>query len=185
MSLEKLQKIYFISGVSGVGKTSTMTHLKKSLSSDKYDIRDLDERGVPDGGGLEWLNNETRYWLETAKENAENGKSTIICGFANPELFNEVYKQGEDIPAELILLHASPKVLEERLHRRHSTPESVKEIERAAGIPLEQFIENNKKFTYTLKSIFEKNGGSIIETDNKPPEDVSKEIVQIVTKTAS
>src|SRR5690606_25871124 len=75
-------KIYFISGVSGVGKSSTLKHLKEALPSNKYDVRDLDERGVADGGGLEWLNNDTRYWLDVAKENALAGKDTIICGFA-------------------------------------------------------------------------------------------------------
>lgn len=177
-----MQKIYFISGVSGVGKTSTMVHLKEMLNSDEYDIRDLDERGVPDGGGLEWLNNETRYWLDVAKKDAQSGKSTIICGFANPELFKEVYRSGEDVPAELILLHASPQVLEERLRQRHSTPDSVKEIERASGVPLEKFIEDNKSFTPTLKTIFEKNGGVIIETDNKSPKNVAGEIVKFLTR---
>lgn len=88
-----MEKIYFISGVSGVGKTSTLKHLKSVLSPDFYDIRDLDERGVPDGGGFNWLNNETRYWLDVAKDNAKNGKSTFVCGFANPELFEKVTKK--------------------------------------------------------------------------------------------
>lgn len=175
-----LNKIYFISGVSGVGKTSTMVHLKKILSPEKYNICDLDERGVPDGGGLEWLNNETRYWLDVARGNAQNNKSTIVCGFANPELFKDVYKQGEDIPAEIILLYASPQVVEERLRRRHSTTESIKEIERASGVSLEKFIENNKLFTPTLREIFEKSGGVIIETDDKSPEDVVDKIIKII-----
>jgi len=72
-----MNKIYFISGVSGVGKSSTIHHLKKLLSEDKYDIRDIDERGVPDGGGLEWLNKETRHWLDVAKLNALNGKALL------------------------------------------------------------------------------------------------------------
>ena len=120
------RKIFFISGVSGVGKTSTMGHLKKMLPSHEYDVRDIDERGVPDGGGLEWLNRETRYWLDVAKENARSDKNTIICGFANPELFKHVYDPSSDVPAELILLHASKEVLKKRLRDRHSTPESIK-----------------------------------------------------------
>jgi broad-specificity NMP kinase len=175
-------KIYFISGVSGVGKSLTMTHLKNILSSEKYDIRDLDERGVPDGGGQEWLNNETRHWLDVATSNAENGKSTIICGFANPELFKIVYKPKEDIPAELILLHASGHVIEERLRRRHSTPESIKEIERASGISLDKFIENCKSFAPTLHSIFERIGGTIIETDSKSPEIIVREIIKFLER---
>lgn len=180
MLSEQTQKIYFVSGVSGVGKTSTMAYLKDMLPSDEYDIRDLDERGVPDGGGLEWLKNETRYWLDVAKNNVYDGKSTIVCGFANPELFKDVYKSNEDVPVEIILLHASPQVIEERLRGRHSTPESVKEIERAAGVSLDQFIEDCKTCTSTLKSAVEEYGGIIIETDEKSPDKVAVEIVRAV-----
>lgn len=176
-----MSKIYFISGVSGVGKSSTMDHLEKLLPSDKYDIRDIDERGVPDGGGLDWLNKETRHWLDVAKSNASNGKSTIICGFANPELFEKVYKKDEDIPAQIILLHASGDILRQRLQARHSTSESIREIERASALPVEKFIENNIEFAPKFREICEKYQCPIIETDNKSPEDIAREIVAIIT----
>lgn len=176
----KEPKIYFISGVSGVGKSSTMSHLKDKLSSNKYDVRDLDERGVPDGGGLVWLSNETRHWLDVAKDNALNGKSTIICGFANPELFKDIYKPNEDISAKLILLHVSGEALEHRLRARHATIDSIKEIERAAGVSVEDFIKNNIEFSSTLHSIFEKSGNPIVETDNKTPKEVAEEIINII-----
>lgn len=175
-----MNKIYFISGVSGVGKSSTIHHLKKLLSEDKYDIRDIDERGVPDGGGLDWLNKETRYWLDVAKLNALNGKSTIICGFANPELFKEVYKQDEDVPAKIILLHASGDILRQRLQARHSTPESIKEIERASALSVDKFIENNIEFAPKFHEICEKYQCPVVETDNKTPEDISMEIAKLI-----
>lgn len=59
-------QLYFVSGVSGVGKSSTMQHLREMLPADTYDIRDFDERGVPDGGGREWHDAETRHWFEAA-----------------------------------------------------------------------------------------------------------------------
>lgn len=176
-----MSKIYFISGVSGVGKSSTMDHLEKLLPSDKYDIRDIDERGVPDGGGLDWLNKETRHWLDVAKSNASNGKSTIICGFANPELFEKVYKKDEDIPAQIILLHASEEVLRNRLETRHSTPESIKEIERMAGVSVYKFIEDIVEHAPKFRETCEKYQCPIIETDNKSPKDIAREIVAIIT----
>lgn len=175
-----MPKIYFISGVSGVGKTSTLIHLKNKLDSNLYDVRDIDERGVPDGGGLEWLNRETRYWLDVAKMNAQDGKNTIICGFANPELFELVYKKEEDIPALIILLSASPETINARLLQRHNTPESIQEIERASGVSLEQFIQNNMSFSIEFKKIFEAKGLPIIETDNKTPEEIATEIIKIL-----
>lgn len=175
-----MQKVYFISGVSGVGKTSTLKHLKNMLDENLYNIRDLDERGVPDGGGIEWLKSETRYWLDIAKENSKLGKSTIICGFANPELFDEIYKKDIDIPAKIILLNISSDNLRKRLEGRHDTLESVKEIERASGVSLNEFIENNIKFLSEFKKIFEDRGLPIIETDDKTPEIVSKEVIDVI-----
>lgn len=176
-----MNKIYFVSGVSGVGKSSTMNHLKRMLPANKYDIRDIDERGVPDGGGLKWLNKETRHWLNVAKSNALNGRSTIVCGFANPELFREVYKQDEDIPAQIILLHASGDTLKQRLQARHSTLESIKEIERASALPVDKFIESNIEFAPRLREICENYQCPVIETDDRTPEEIAREIVRIIT----
>ncbi len=173
-------KIYFISGVSGVGKTSTLKHLKNTLDSNLYDVRDLDERGVPDGGGLEWLNKETRYWLDVAKINAEEGKNTIICGFANPELFEQVYKKDEDIPVVIILLDATPETIRQRLLNRHATSESIKEIERASAVSLNKFIENNTAFAPEFRTIFKKRNLPIIQTDDKTPEEVVEDIIEIL-----
>lgn len=175
-----MKKIYFISGVCGVGKTATLKHLQGMLDKNLYDVRDLDERGVPDGGGIEWLKNETRYWLDIAKENSEHGKSTIVCGFANPELFEQIYKKDTDIPAKIILLNASGETIRARLAGRHNTSESVKEIERASGISLDKFIENNINFSAGFKKIFEKRKLPIVETDNLTPEEVSKSVIKII-----
>ncbi len=175
-----MNKIYFVSGVSGVGKTSTLKHLRNVLNKNFYDVRDLDERGVPDGGGIKWLKNETRYWLDIAKENSKIGKSTIICGFANPELFDEIYNGDTDIPAQMILLNASANTIHSRLMGRHDTQESIKEIERASGVSLDTFIENNTKFSVEFRKIFEQRKLPIIETDNLNPVEVSEEVIKII-----
>ena len=174
-------KIYFISGVCGVGKTSAVKCLKKMVSTDKYDIHDFDERGVPDGGGPVWHDAETRFWLETAATNAKEGKDTIISGFANPDQFKKVYRSGTDIPAQLILLTSSDETLRTRLQNRHSTPATIKEINRASGVSLDTFIEDNVSFTPTLRTIFKNNHFPIIDTNGKSPEEVAREIIQIVS----
>lgn len=170
-------KIIFISGVSGVGKTSVKDHLKSLLSPELVDVRDLDERGVPDGGGIAWLLSETRHWLDVAKTNAQEDKDTIICGFANPELFEQVYNKENDIPAEIILLDASSGVIEQQLRGRHTTHESLREIERAAGKPFDEFVAGCVSFAPTLRAIFEKHSYPIIDTDNKTPSEVAQKII--------
>ena len=154
-------------------------HLKKMLPADQFDVRDFDERGVPDGGGLDWHNRETRKWLDIAATNAKEDRSTIICGYAEHERFRGVHTS-EDVPGQLILLHASGDTIRERLLGRYPTAESIKEINRASGVPLDKFIENNVSYAPTLRTLFEKEGAPIIETDNKSPEKVAGEIVGLV-----
>lgn len=154
------------------------------LDADFYDVRDLDERGVPDGGGLDWLKNETRHWLDVAKENSKIGKNTIICGFANPELFGEIYKNDSDVSMQIILLSASKETIRSRLIGRHDTADSIKEIERASAVHLDEFVENNANFSVELKKIFEKSNMPILETDNKTPEEVTVEVKGIIENEA-
>ncbi|MFA6422342.1 MAG: hypothetical protein WCV92_03020 [Candidatus Buchananbacteria bacterium] len=180
--MQKIPQVYFISGVSGVGKSSVLKHLKEIIPVDEYNIRDFDERGVPDGGGLEWHNNETFYWLEVANENAKHKKSTIICGFADPVRFWKIYNKEKHIPATLILLHASAETIRDRLLGRYPTSESIKEINRASGVQLDEFIENNISYAPVLYDIFKKENSPIIETDNKTPLEIAQEIIKIIQK---
>lgn len=176
MTINKTSKIYFISGVCGVGKSSVLKHLKNLLPTDKYDIRDFDERGVPDGGGQEWHDGETFLWLDIAKENSKKDKSTIVCGFQNPERFRQLHKKEVHIPATLFLLHASADTLRKRLFGRYPTTESILEINRASGVSLDKFVEDNVSFAPQLRILFEEENSLVIETDTMTPEEVAKEI---------
>ena len=178
--MTKAPQVYFISGVCGVGKSSVITHLKNILPVGSYDIRDFDERGVPDGGGQEWHDKETLYWLEVAAANAQENKSTIVCGFRNPEQFVKVHNKEKHLPAQLFLLHASGNTIRERLLGRYPTPESIAEINRASGESLNKFVEGNVLFAPQLRKIFEKEGVPIIDTDTKTPEEVAQEIVKLL-----
>ncbi|HEX5774998.1 MAG TPA: hypothetical protein VFY28_03540, partial [Candidatus Paceibacterota bacterium] len=77
------QKIYFVSGVNGVGKSTLIPHLKALLPADKYIVHDFDARGVPDGADRAWRINEVKLWLEEAAKIED--KNTVVCGFAKPE----------------------------------------------------------------------------------------------------
>lgn len=169
-------QVYFISGVCGTGKSSTRTHLKEILPTASFDVRDFDERGVPDGGGPAWHDKETEHWLDVAAENAKRGVSTIVCGFAEPERFKKVHKKEKHPQATLFLLHASSDTIRKRLLGRYPTLESVKEINRASGVPLNEFVENMISFAPQLRTIFEKEGMPIIETDTKTSREVAQEI---------
>ena len=172
--------LYFVSGVSGVGKTATLTQLKKLLP-EQYDVRDLDERGVPDGGGPEWLATETRHWVDIANDNSLQGITTVVCGFANPEVFLKIHKE-TDVPALLVLLDARGETIQERLLGRYPTKESEKEIERASGTTLESFVENCVSFAPKLRKLFDTYQMPVVETDTKTPEEVGREVATIITR---
>ena len=178
--MPKASQIYFISGVCVVGKSAVITDLKTILPPSEYDVHDFDERGVPDGGGFDWHSKETLRWLEVGGKNAANNISTIICGFQNPEEFNKLHNKEIHAPAKLLLLHASGDTIRKRLLGRYPTPESIAEINRASGEPLNQFVEDNISFAPTLRAIFEKEGAPIIDTDAKTPEEVAREIVKLL-----
>lgn len=180
--MQKKPRVYFISGVCGVGKSSVLKLLKGFLPVGGYDIRDFDERGVPDGGGQEWHNNETLYWLEVANENAKHKKSTIVCGFADPTRFWNVHNKEKHIEATLLLLNASAEIIRNRLMGRYPTLESIQEINRASGAQLDEFIEGNISYAPILHDIFKKENSPIIETDEKTPLEVAQEISEIIQK---
>lgn len=152
-----------------------MFDLRKLLPQDMFDIRDFDERGVPDGGGDEWHGKETKNWLDIAAKNAMVGKSTIICGFNEPRRIKAVHSDPHP-SFELILLDASPDTIRKRLRGRYPTKESEKEIERASGVTLEKFIQDCVNFLPEMRNSCEKDGCLIIETDNKLPSEIAKEI---------
>ena len=154
-----------------------MRGLRELLPPDKFDVRDFDERGVPDGGGREWHNAETFHWLTVATENTTVGKSTIICGFNEPERVLAIHTESHP-DVELILLHASADTIRRRLRGRYPTAESEREIERASGTSLEKFIENCVSYAPTLHQKFEEENCLIIDTDNKSPEEVAGEIAK-------
>src|SRR3989344_1157619 len=111
-------KAFFISGVCGVGKSAIIPYLKKLLPSEKYDVRDFDERGVPDGADHSWRKAEVKKWLEVAKESAGRGVVTVICGFVKSKDFEDLVSG--DLEAEILLLDADSETIRKRLVGRYS-----------------------------------------------------------------
>jgi hypothetical protein len=102
-----MKKIYFVTGVNGVGKTSVIPYLK-SMLRDKFEVHDFDERGVPDNVGRQWRIEETDYWIKLGEVNFQKGIITVVCGFARPSEQNNP-------SVGFILLdadHSSQKIME-------------------------------------------------------------------------
>lgn len=168
-------KIYFIIGVSGVGKTSLLHQLKTLLSARKFEIHDFDERGVPDNAGHSWRLDETEYWLNVGKENLKKGVQTVICGFARPLEMEQLFR-GSSENVSYYLLDADEETIRKRIEGRYQTDESRREITRVTGKSLEEFIENNVNFSSILREECMKYHCKIIDTSALIPEEVAKEI---------
>ena len=171
-------KIYFITGVCGSGKTTALLLLKSLLPKDKYDLHDLDERGVPKGGGRAWRFEETKYLISLGKQNTEKGITTVISGFSRPSETKDLAPEQKNI--SFILLDADSNTIEQRILGRYPTEESRAKFTEKQGKSIEQFIQENTSFTETMRREAHEYGSYIIDTNNKTPEMIAGEIFNIV-----
>tara|TARA_B100001179_G_C18484662_1_gene357180 strand:+ start:199 stop:726 length:528 start_codon:yes stop_codon:yes gene_type:complete len=173
-----MKKVYFLSGCSGVGKTTIMNYLK-TLLPDSYKVCDFDERGVPDNADHTWRLNQTKEWIKEGRDITEDNKLLLVCGFLNPDEMEDIQKDFLDVEVLTILLDGDADVIEKRLRTRNQNNEVKANLERVVG-SAEDFIQNNTKFIPVLREIFKKHNLPIIDTTNKNPEEVAKEVVKLI-----
>ncbi len=173
-------KIYFISGVCGVGKSSLIPHLKNLLSSDKFDVRDFDERGVPDGADRNWRKSEVKKWLEVGELSAQENISTIICGFVKRSDFEEA--STENTPEiKTILLDADSETIRKRLMGRYSVNGVFDETKKVIGKPVTEFIESNVYYCDIMRKECIEEGWVVIDTSNSTPEEVANKVSKLIS----
>ncbi len=172
-------KIYFISGVCGVGKTAIIPHLKKLLPSEKYDVRDFDERGVPDGADRNWRMMEVKNWLEIGTSAAQQGVSMIICGFTKKVDFVGI-RIPDMLEIEVILLDADAETIRKRLIGRYTKNGVFDETQKVIGKPVNEFIESNVWYCKIMEKECREDGCKIVDTSKITPEEVAKEIINII-----
>lgn len=71
-----MNKLYFIGGASGSGKTAVMPHLKVLLG-EGIAVYDFDDIGVPDGVDKKWRQESTEKWLQKL---LSEGKDACLLG---------------------------------------------------------------------------------------------------------
>jgi len=169
-------RIYFITGVCGAGKSTTIPYLKSLFNGKDYDIHDFDERGVPENVDRKWRMKETEYWISLGEENIKNNISTIICGFANPK---EAIHNNKDY-IKFILLDADNETIKQRLGKRYCDEKGVEELKRTSGETPEEFIRANIRYTSKFRKICKQYGCKIIDTTNLTPEEVTKQIMKVI-----
>ncbi|RJQ32312.1 hypothetical protein C4572_01160 [Candidatus Parcubacteria bacterium] len=172
-------KLYFITGSSGIGKSTIIPILKSSLT-DNFDIHDFDEKlteEVAMNGSLldAWRKETTTYWIEQAQKNQKNKKSTIVVGLI---YVSEATEINTDISISFCLLDASDKKIRERLMgKRFSTSERIAGLKQATGQTPEDFIEENKNTMDRLRQEVKKINGFVIDTTNDTPNETVTRVI--------
>ncbi len=177
----KINKIFFLTGVNGVGKSTIILHLKSILPENKFVIYDFDARGVPANADRAWRISETKHWLSQGNLNSKNGKSTIICGFIKPSdlgTYNLINRESSEIM--LILLSAKPEIIRQRLITRYTVNGVFDESQMVIGKTIDEFIEGNVWFSEQIKKEFANNNLPIIDTSDLTPPEVAQESAKII-----
>ena len=132
--MKKNPPIIFIAGISCSGKSTVYKYFKKNKKVfPSFDVRDIDEDGVPPAGRYYWKRFRMELLLSEALKNKKKGKGAVICGITIPfeVISSELYSPKENI--HFVILTISEKEFNRRMKARLKTLkeewrwESVKE----------------------------------------------------------
>ncbi|MDA2922349.1 AAA family ATPase [Patescibacteria group bacterium AH-259-L07] len=172
-----MKNIFFITGASGVGKTSLVSALK-----DKYENREIwiflrfDSLDVPTpeemiekfGSGENWQKEKT-YELIKKMLNEYKDKDVIIFeGQVNLQFIKDGFSQNNFSNYDIILIDCNEDIMAKRLTEDRKQPEL-----------LTQDMKNWLNFLRRQAKDFEVN---IIDTSNKTKSEVLKSFEQILQK---
>lgn len=174
----KDKSLYFISGVSGVGKTAVIPYLKSLLPAN-FEVHDFDEGGVPTGADHAWRIGRTREWINSGNQKSIKGVSLIVCGFTNPDEIKIIKKEFPNLDIRIILLDGEAGVIEQRLLNRNNKIEVKEDLERVVG-SVDAFIENNTRFIPVLREICKKQACSIIDTTYLEPKIIADRLIELI-----
>lgn len=178
---KNMKKIYFISGVNGVGKTSIMPFLKTLLLSNKFEIHDFDERGVPEKADGNWRISETKYWVDLGVKLISKNKNIVVCGFVKPADFQEMISD-DSLGITSIFLDATPEIIRQRLIGRYTKDGYFDESQMVIGRPINVFIDGNIYISGQIKESFAKLNCPVVDTSNLTPLEVAKQVVGLILK---
>ncbi|MEK7201139.1 MAG: AAA family ATPase [Patescibacteria group bacterium] len=169
-------KTVFISGVCGVGKSTLMPYLRELLPT-SFVVVDFDSRGVPDGADHAWRKNEAAHWIAEGATYRESGQQLVVCGFVKPGDFES--SQLREL--EIIVLDADADTIRERLVGRYTKDGIFDEAQTVIGKPVMEFIDGNVWYAKKMREESAEEGLSIVDTSNKAPEEVAREVARIIT----
>jgi dephospho-CoA kinase len=120
-----MNKIYFIIGASGAGKTTAVKNIEKTNPND-FQYCYFDSVGVPSekdmiekfGSGENWQKINTNYWVKKMKDEYLAVKPAILDGQTRPSFIEEACKENNIVSYEVILFDCTEEVRKQRLINR-------------------------------------------------------------------
>ncbi len=171
-----MAKLFLITGVNGIGKSTLTSLLSKKLNNHIFDIHDFDERGVPTNADKSWRQSEITHWIIAATENQKIQKNTVICGFMKfAEIQNALASLGAQ--AKVCLLDANDETISKRILERYTSSESVQELERTTSKTPEKFCADNVWVASQFRMEAKELGYHIVDTSSLSPGKVCSEII--------
>ena len=172
------KNIFFVTGASGVGKTTLISRLKENFSQ-KADwiFLHFDSIGVPStkemtkkyGSPSEWQKAITFKWI-TKLLNEYNEKNVIIFeGQVNLEFIKQGFVQNNFSNYKIILIHCDQQKMIQRLTDKRKQPELA--------------TEDMKNWLAFLRKQAIEHGAEIIDTSDINEDEVVRKFEQILLDT--
>jgi adenylate kinase family enzyme len=123
-----MNKIYFIIGASGAGKTTAVKHIQKRSPQD-FQFCFFDSVGVPPvedmikmfGSQEGWQRAGTDHWIKIIKENYLDTRPAILDGQTRGSFIEEACRENGIASYEVILFDCSDEERRARLKRRNQS----------------------------------------------------------------
>lgn len=173
----KPQKIFFITGVNGAGKSTIIPLLKKKLPH-QYRVYDFDEVGVPKNVDKAWRVETTKHWFRIAQKNAIKNIDTIVCGLTVPKEIFSVLKKNQKWETQIALLDVSKKEITTRLRRRLSTAAKVRNLKAVTGLSVTECIAANIQHAKALRSDCRKYRCQVFVTSHTTPSKTAAKVAK-------
>jgi len=132
MNEPKEKKVYFISGASGVGKTTLVDNLQKQYEHTDWAFLHFDSIGVPSleemekefGSPVHWQEAKTYGWIEKIINEFDNEK-IFIEGQVNLQFIYGAFRKFHFENFKIVLLDCNENEMAHRLIEKRKQPELV------------------------------------------------------------